>query len=46
MLEPPPDGVVPASVLDNGLLRVLPQQHATDGAFAARFRRPRLGAAA
>jgi 16S rRNA (cytosine967-C5)-methyltransferase len=45
-LEPPPEGVVPASVLDNGLLRVLPQLHATDGAFAARFRRPRLGAAA
>ena len=45
-LEPPPEGVVPASVLDNGMLRVLPQLHATDGAFAARFRRPRLGAAA
>ncbi|MEO8337936.1 MAG: transcription antitermination factor NusB, partial [bacterium] len=45
-LEPPPEGVVPASVLDNGLLRVLPQLHATDGAFAARFRRPRQGAAA
>ena len=45
-LEPPPDGVVPATVLDNGFLRVLPQHHATDGAFAARFRRPRLGAAA
>ncbi|MDB4893273.1 MAG: hypothetical protein JWL61_5128 [Gemmatimonadetes bacterium] len=45
-LEPPPEGVVPASVLDNGLLRVLPQLHATDGAFAARFRRPRSGAAA
>jgi 16S rRNA (cytosine967-C5)-methyltransferase len=46
VLEPPPEGVVPASVLDNGLLRVLPQLHATDGAFAARFRRPRAGAAA
>ena len=45
-LEPPPEGVVPASVLDNGMLRVLPQLHATDGAFAARFRRPRLGTAA
>jgi 16S rRNA (cytosine967-C5)-methyltransferase len=45
-LEAPPEGVVPASVLDGGLLRVLPQLHATDGAFAARFRRPRLGAAA
>ena len=45
-LEPPPEGVVPASVLDGGCLRVLPQLHATDGAFAARFRRPRLGAAA
>jgi 16S rRNA (cytosine967-C5)-methyltransferase len=45
-LEPPPEGVVPATVLDNGLLRVLPQRHATDGAFAARFRRPHLGAAA
>ncbi len=45
-LEPPPDGVVPASVLDNGLLRVLPQRHGTDGAFAARFRRPRDGATA
>ena len=45
-LEPPPDGVVPATVMDNGFLRVLPQLHATDGAFAARFRRPRDGAAA
>ena len=45
-LEPPPDGVVPPTVLDNGFLRVLPQHHATDGAFAARFRRPRVGAAA
>ena len=38
-LDPPPDGVVPASVLDHGLLRVLPQRHGTDGAFAARLRR-------
>ena len=45
-LEPPPEGVVPASVLDNGLLRVLPQHHETDGAFAARFRRAGPGAAA
>ena len=45
-LAPPPDGVVPATVLDNGCLRVLPQHHATDGAFAARFRRARPGAAA
>ena len=42
-LEPPPSGVVPDSVLDDGLLRVLPQRHGTDGAFAARFRRPRRG---
>lgn len=39
VLEPPPTGTVPESVLDNGLLRVLPQQHGTDGAFAARLRR-------
>ncbi len=38
-LDPPPEGVVPASVLDRGLLRVLPQRHGTDGAFAARLRR-------
>ena len=38
-LDPPPGGAVPATVLDNGLLRVLPQRHGTDGAFAARFRR-------
>jgi 16S rRNA (cytosine967-C5)-methyltransferase len=38
-LEPPPVGTVPESVLDHGLLRVLPQQHGTDGAFAARLRR-------
>jgi 16S rRNA C967 or C1407 C5-methylase (RsmB/RsmF family) len=30
-------------VLDDGLLRVLPQHYGTDGAFAARFRRPRRG---
>jgi len=38
-LEPPPEGVVPATVLDAGRLRVLPQRHGTDGAFAARLRR-------
>jgi len=40
-VEPPPDGAVPSAVLDAGRLRVLPQRHATDGAFAARFRRAR-----
>jgi 16S rRNA (cytosine967-C5)-methyltransferase len=45
-LEAPPEGVVPETVLDRGMLRVLPQTHGTDGAFAARFRRPRVGAAA
>jgi len=30
---------VPAAVLDAGRLRVLPQRHGTDGAFAARMRR-------
>jgi 16S rRNA (cytosine967-C5)-methyltransferase len=39
VLEPPADGVVPATVLDAGRLRVLPQRHGTDGAFAARLRR-------
>ena len=38
-LEPPPDGAVPDEVLDAGRLRVLPQRHGTDGAFAARLRR-------
>ncbi|MDH5234378.1 MAG: 16S rRNA (cytosine(967)-C(5))-methyltransferase RsmB [Gemmatimonadota bacterium] len=38
-LEPPPGGVVPATVLDAGRLRVLPQRHGTDGAYAARLRR-------
>jgi 16S rRNA (cytosine967-C5)-methyltransferase len=38
-LEPPPAGSVPAETLDNGFLRVLPQLHGTDGAFAARLRR-------
>ncbi|MDQ8159877.1 MAG: 16S rRNA (cytosine(967)-C(5))-methyltransferase RsmB [Gemmatimonadota bacterium] len=38
-LEPPPAGTVSPDVLDEGLLRVLPQQFGTDGAFAARLRR-------
>lgn len=38
-LEPPEEGVVPAAVLDAGRLRVLPQRHGIDGAFAARLRR-------
>jgi 16S rRNA (cytosine967-C5)-methyltransferase len=38
-LDPPPEGTVPAAVLDAGRLRVLPQRHGTDGAFAARLRR-------
>ena len=38
-LEAPPAGVVPADVLDEGRLRVLPQRHGFDGAFAARLRR-------
>jgi 16S rRNA (cytosine967-C5)-methyltransferase len=39
VLEPPPAGAVPDQVLDNGLLRALPQRDGTDGAFAARLRR-------
>ena len=38
-LEPPPPGTVPETVLDAGRLRVLPQRHGTDGAFAVRLRR-------
>jgi 16S rRNA (cytosine967-C5)-methyltransferase len=38
-LEPPPDDSVPDSVLDAGYLRILPQVHGSDGAFAARLRR-------
>jgi 16S rRNA (cytosine967-C5)-methyltransferase len=38
-VEPPPAGAVPDVTLDNGRLRVLPQRHGTDGAFAARLRR-------
>jgi 16S rRNA (cytosine967-C5)-methyltransferase len=40
-LEPPPEGTLPVSVLDAGRLRVLPQRHGADGAFAARLRRAR-----
>ncbi len=39
VLEPPPAGTVPDTVLDRGRLRVLPQTHGADGAFAARLRR-------
>ncbi|HZF74095.1 MAG TPA: RsmB/NOP family class I SAM-dependent RNA methyltransferase, partial [Gemmatimonadaceae bacterium] len=39
VLEPPPEGTVAADLIDNGRLRVLPQRHGTDGAFAARLRR-------
>ncbi|MHB1313458.1 MAG: 16S rRNA (cytosine(967)-C(5))-methyltransferase RsmB [Gemmatimonadaceae bacterium] len=39
-LEAPPAGSVPAETLDAGYLRVLPQMHGADGAFAARLRRP------
>lgn len=38
-LEPPRDGAVPDAVMDAGRLRVLPQRHGVDGAFAARLRR-------
>jgi 16S rRNA (cytosine967-C5)-methyltransferase len=38
VLEPPP-AAVPAAVLDAGRLRVLPQRHGDDGAFAERMRR-------
>lgn len=38
-LDPPAEGAVPATVMDAGRLRVLPQRHGTDGAFAARLRR-------
>src|SRR4029078_8380795 len=41
VLEPPPDGAVPPAALDAGRLRVLPQRHSMDGAFAARLRRTR-----
>jgi 16S rRNA (cytosine967-C5)-methyltransferase len=39
VLEPPPADAVPATVVDDGMLRVLPQRHGVDGAFAARMRR-------
>jgi 16S rRNA (cytosine967-C5)-methyltransferase len=39
ILDPPPEGSVAPELLDEGKLRVLPQRHATDGAFAARLRR-------
>lgn len=38
-LEAPPEGTVPADVIDGGFLRVLPHRHGFDGAFAARLRR-------
>ncbi len=38
-LEPPDEGAVSPMVLDAGRLRVLPQRHGVDGAFAARLRR-------
>lgn len=41
VLEAPEAGVVPETVLDRGMLRVLPQTHGVDGAFAARLRRIR-----
>jgi len=40
-LEPPAPGAVPSDVLDAGRLRVLPQRHGSDGAFAARLRHTR-----
>jgi len=39
VLAPPPEGAVAPELLDAGRLRVLPQRHGTDGAFAARLRR-------
>ena len=39
-LEAPPAGAVPAETIDGGYLRVLPQAHGADGAFAARLRSP------
>lgn len=38
-LDPPPAGTVPDEVVAAGRLRVLPQAHGCDGAFAARLRR-------
>lgn len=39
VLEPPPEESVSPDLVDAGRLRVLPQRHGTDGAFAARLRR-------
>ncbi len=39
-LEAPPAGAVPEETIDGGYLRVLPQAHGADGAFAARLRSP------
>ena len=39
VLEAPPEGAVSGDLLDGGRLRVLPQRHGADGAFAARLRR-------
>jgi 16S rRNA (cytosine967-C5)-methyltransferase len=39
ILEAPPEGSVAPELLDGGRLRILPQRHGTDGAFAARLRR-------
>jgi 16S rRNA (cytosine967-C5)-methyltransferase len=39
VLEPPPEGSVSPDLLHAGRLRVLPQRHGSDGAFAARLRR-------
>jgi 16S rRNA (cytosine967-C5)-methyltransferase len=39
IIEAPPEGSVAPELLDAGRLRVLPQRHGTDGAFAARLRR-------
>jgi 16S rRNA (cytosine967-C5)-methyltransferase len=38
VLEPPP-GTVPADTIERGYLKVLPQKHGFDGAFAARLRK-------
>ena len=40
-VEPPPEGAVPPTVIEDDLLKVLPQRHGVDGAFAARLRRGR-----
>lgn len=39
VLEPPPPDAVSGDVVHDGCLRVLPQFHGVDGAFAARMRR-------